>query len=129
MTGSGSDEHVAARLNRMGLRTGQGLTWSKRRVESFRKSHEIPAHAAARRDGEWLTLRDAAKTLGVTNHVIYRLIESGALPAKQVMPDAPWQIRTEDLQTPAVKRALANRRTIQTIPRSSPPTRCAIPRR
>jgi DNA invertase Pin-like site-specific DNA recombinase len=113
MAGTWSDEHVAATLNRMGLRTGQGLTWSKRRVESFRKSHEISAHAAARKDGAWLTLRDAAKTLGVTNHVIYRLIESGALPAKQVMPDAPWQIRTEDLQTPAVKHALANRRSIQ----------------
>lgn len=113
MAGSWSDEHVAATLNRMGLRTGQELTWSKRRVESFRKSHEIPAHAAARKDGAWLTMRDAAKTLGVTNHVIYRLIESGALPAKQVIPDAPWQIRTSDLQTPAVKCALANRRTIQ----------------
>jgi len=112
MAGSWSDEHVAATLNRMGLRTGHGLTWSKSRVEAFRTKHEIPAHAAARKDGAWLTMRDAAKALGVTNHVIYRLIESGALPAKQVMPDAPWQIRTEDLQTPAVKRALANRRTI-----------------
>jgi excisionase family DNA binding protein len=113
MAGTWSDEHVAATLNRMGLRTGQGLTWSRRRVESYRKTHRIRAYAPARKNGEWLTMRDAAKSLGVTNHVIYRLIKSGVLPAKQVMPDAPWQIRTEDLQKPAVKSALSSRRTIE----------------
>lgn len=113
MAGTWSDEHVAASLNRMGLRTGQGLTWAKRRVESYRKTHGIPAYAPARKDGQWLTMRDAAKTLGVSNHVIYRLIESGLLPASQVMPDAPWQIRAEDLHTSGVKHALANRRSIQ----------------
>jgi hypothetical protein len=112
MAGIWSDEHVAATLNRMGLRTGQALTWTRRRVESYRRTHGIRAYAPARGDGEWLTMRDAAKTLGVTNHVMYGLIQSGVLPARQVMPDAPWQIRTEDLQTPEVKRALANRRTI-----------------
>lgn len=112
MAGTWSDEHVAATLNRMGLHTGQQLTWSKRRVESYRKTHGIPAYAPARKDGEWLTMRDAAKTLGVTNHVIYRLIESGVLTARQVLSSAPWQIRTEDLHTPGVNRALANRRTI-----------------
>jgi hypothetical protein len=113
MAGTWSDEHIAATLNRMGLRTGQGLSWSERRVGSYRRTHQIHGYASARKDGEWLTMRDAAKLLGVTNHVMYRLIEVGLLPAKQVMPDAPWQIRAEDLHTPDVKRALANRRTIQ----------------
>jgi DNA invertase Pin-like site-specific DNA recombinase len=113
MAGTWSDEHVAATLNRMGLRTGQGLSWSKTRVGAYRMKHEIPGYAPARKDGQWVTMRDAVKMLGVSNHVIYKLIRSGALPAKQVMPDAPWQIRVEDLHTPAVKKALHNRRTIQ----------------
>lgn len=113
MAGTWSDEHIAATLNRMRLQTGQGRSWSKARVESYRKTHDIPAYASARKDGDWMTMRDAAKALGVSNHVIYRLIEAKLLPARQVMPDAPWQIRAEDLRTPAVRSAIANRRTIQ----------------
>lgn len=120
MAGTWSDEHVAAMLNRMGLRTGQGLSWNESRVGSYRRTHHIHSYASARKDGEWLTMRDAAKLLGVTNHVMYRLIETGLLPAKQVVPDAPWQIRVQDLHAPAVKQAVANRRT-----RRSP---CRIPR-
>jgi len=122
MAGTWTDEHVAAMLNRMGLRTGQGLSWNETRVGSYRSTHQIHGYASARNDGEWLTMRDAATLLGVTNHVMYRLIEAGVLPAKQVMPDAPWQIRAQDLQTPAVKQALANRRTIERpcrVPRES----------
>jgi DNA invertase Pin-like site-specific DNA recombinase len=113
MAGTWSDEHIAATLNRMGFRTGQGLSWSKRRVEAYRRTNEIPGYAPARKDGQWVTMRDAAKALAVSNHVVYRLIKSGLLPAKQVMPDAPWQIRTADLHTAAIKQALRTRRTIQ----------------
>jgi hypothetical protein len=35
MAGRWSDEHIAASLNRMGLPTGQGKTWTAHRVASF----------------------------------------------------------------------------------------------
>jgi DNA invertase Pin-like site-specific DNA recombinase len=113
MAGTWSDEHVAATLNRMGLRTGQGLSWTRIRVGAYRLKHQIPGYGPARKDGQWVTMRDAAKALGVSNQVMYKLIRSGVLPAKQVMPDAPWQIRTDDLHSPAVKETLRTRRTIQ----------------
>jgi hypothetical protein len=54
---------------------------------------------------------DAAAALGVPDQVIRKLIQCGLLPAKQVMPDAPWQIRVEDLRTPQVLEAFQKRRT------------------
>ena len=109
MAGTWSDEHVAATLNRMGLRTGQGLSWTKRRVEAYRKTAGIAAYAPAANPAEWVTMRDAAKHAGVSSHFVRQLIQRGVLPAKQVVPDAPWQIRLTDLDSEAVRAAIACR--------------------
>ena len=77
-----SDEDIAASLNRMGMRTGQGKTWTARRVGSIRKVHGLHAYRSAEKDGEWLTMTEAATKLGVTNHVIRRLIKD-AHPARR----------------------------------------------
>ncbi|KAI5911886.1 recombinase family protein [Azoarcus sp. PA01] len=101
-----SDQDIAASLNRMGIRTGQGKTWTAHRVSSLRRVRGINAYRSAQKNGEWLTMSEAAKLLGVTNHAIRRLIKDRILPAEQVMPDAPWQIRASDLHTEAVGAAL-----------------------
>lgn len=105
-----SDQDIAASLNRMGIRTGQGKTWTAHRVNSVRRVRDIHAYKSAEKDGVWLTMSEAAQALGVTNHVIRRLIKDRILPAEQVVPDAPWQIRASDLQTEVVGTALATRR-------------------
>jgi DNA invertase Pin-like site-specific DNA recombinase len=112
MAGTWSDEHVAATLNRMGLRTGQGLSWNKRRVEAYRKTAGIAAYAPAANPAEWVTMRDAAKHAGVSSHFVRQLIQRGVLPAKQVVPDAPWQIRLSDLDSEAVRAAIARRHSM-----------------
>ena len=109
MVGRWSNEHIAASLNRMGLRTGQGKTWTAHRVASVRHVRGIHPHPSAEKGGEWLTMREAAKALGVTNHVIRHLITTGALPAVQAVPGAPYQIRAEDLALPAIKAAVARK--------------------
>lgn len=109
MAGRWSDEHIAASLNRMGIPTGQGKTWTAKRVSSVRRVRNIHAYLSAEKGGEWLTMLEAAKTLGVTNHTIRRLIKSNILPAIQVVPGAPYQIRTSDLATDAVKTAIARK--------------------
>ena len=43
MTGPWSDTEIAATLNRMGIRTGQGNTWTARRVVSTRSRFRIGA--------------------------------------------------------------------------------------
>jgi hypothetical protein len=105
-----SDEHIAATLNRMGLPTGQGKTWTAHRVSSLRRVRGIHAYRSAEKNGEWLTLSEAAAALQISHHQIRRLIKDGVLAADQVMPDAPYQIRASDLATERVKAALTERR-------------------
>lgn len=109
MAGRWSDEHIAASLNRMGLPTGQGKTWTAHRVGSVRRVRGIHAFRSAEKDGEWLTMTESAKALGVTNHVIRRLIKTGILPAVQVVPGAPYQIRADDLASEVIKAAVARK--------------------
>jgi excisionase family DNA binding protein len=109
MAGRWSDEHIAASLNRMGIPTGQGKTWTAKRVSSVRRVRNIHAYLSAEKGGEWLTMTEAATALGVTNHTIRRLIRTNVLLATQVVPGAPFQIRASDLTTDAVKVALARK--------------------
>ena len=97
MASKWSDEHIAATLNRMGFPTGQGKTWTAHRVSSVRMVNDIRAYRSAHKDGEWLTMSEAASRLGVNNHRIRRLIKDGVLRAEQVVPRAPYQIRASDL--------------------------------
>src|SRR5205807_400773 len=83
MAGRWSDEHIAASLNRMGLPTGQGKSWTAHRVASVRRVRGIHAYRSAEKDGRWLTMTEAARALGVTNHTLRRLIKTGVLPAEQ----------------------------------------------
>jgi len=107
MAGKWSDEHIAATLNRMGLPTGQAKTWTAHRVSSVRRVNDIRAYRSAHKDGQWLTMSQAAAKLGVNNHRIRRLIKDGILPAEQVVPRAPYQIRASDLLDPKVIDAAA----------------------
>jgi excisionase family DNA binding protein len=104
-----SDEDIAATLNRMGMLTGQGKTWTAHRVGSLRTVHGIHAYRSAEKGGEWLTMSEAAQSLGVTNHVIRRLIKDGILAAQQVVASAPYQIRASDLQSERVTSATARK--------------------
>jgi hypothetical protein len=97
MAGRWSDQDIAASLNRMGMPTGQGKTWTAHRVGSVRRVRGIHGYRPAEKNGEWLTMRDAAAKLGVSHHQIRKLIKAGVLASEQIMPDAPHQIRAADL--------------------------------
>lgn len=117
MAGHWSDEHIAASLNRLGLKTGQNNSWSAQRVDSFRKKKGISAYGSPHRHGQSLTMRDAAAAAGVSSHVIRKLIRADILPARQIMKDAPWQIQAEDLARSEVKLALEAHRLRRNAPR------------
>ncbi len=109
MAGRWSDQDIAASLNRMGMRTGHGKTWTAHRVSSIRRVRDIHAYRSAAKDGQWLTMSEAATLLEVSHYRIRRLINDRILPAEQVMPDAPWQIRLSDLRSDAVMAALKSK--------------------
>ena len=109
MAGRWSDEHIAASLNRMGMPTGQGKTWTAHRVASVRRVRAIHAYKSADKDGTWLTMTEAAAALSVTNHRIRHLIKTKVLPAEQVVPGAPYQIRADDLASVPVQAAITRK--------------------
>ena len=106
MAGRWSDQDIAASLNRMGMPSGQGKTWTAHRVGSVRRVRGIHGYRSAEKNGEWLTMRDAAAKLGVSHHQIRKLIKAGILASEQIMPDAPHQIRAADLASEQVVTAL-----------------------
>lgn len=114
MAGKWSDEHIAASLNRMGFPTGQGKTWTAHRVASIRRVNNIPAYLSAHKDGQRVTMSEAAAQLGVNNHRVRSMIKAGILPATQVVPRAPYQIRAS---------ALLDQRVIDAVARIGAPCR------
>src|SRR5229473_3449028 len=85
---------------------GRGKTWTADRVGSLRRVHGIHCCLSADKNGEWLTLSDAAAKLGVSHHQVRKLIKAGILTSQQIMPDAPHQIRAADLSSEQVAAAL-----------------------
>lgn len=105
-----SDADVAATLNRMGMRTGQGKTWTGHRVSSLRRVHKIEGYrSAGTTGGEWLTMSEAAAKFGVTNHKIRHVVAAGLLKTEQIMPGAPHQIRAADLENPEIQAAISRK--------------------
>ena len=107
-----SDEHIAAALNRMGMKTPFGHTWDAQRVGGYRRTKGIAGYESAVKDGTCLTMVEAANKVGVSCHFIRRLIRDGILPAKQYVFDAPWQILADDLGRPEVEAAIRGRRKL-----------------
>jgi len=92
------DKQIARLLNRAAKPTGRGNGWTEVRVRSFRHHHEI----AVFRPGEWadrgeITLKAAAKIIGVTSMTALRMIQRGDLKGRQLCRGAPWVIKAEDV--------------------------------
>jgi excisionase family DNA binding protein len=111
------DHSIAPLLNRLGKRSAKGQSWTQLRVRNFRGVHQIAIY----RDGERtqrqeLILHEAASRLGVHKMTVVRLIRDGLLPARQACVGAPYVIREDDLDRPAVQRALATGRAVSLNP-------------
>ena len=78
-----SDKQIAAQLNRLGIETAKGHTWTRVRVGNFRTIHEIPNYSPGEREarGE-LTLEEAATRLGVSYSTMQRMIRRRQVPAQ-----------------------------------------------
>ncbi len=97
------DKTIAAVLNRLGYKSGQGKSWHAHRVANLRHYHRLRKYD---KRTDWVTLEQAATRLGVSNTVVSRLIRAGTLPARQVVRYAPWIIEVTDLELPAVQNAV-----------------------
>jgi DNA invertase Pin-like site-specific DNA recombinase len=90
------DQQIAAILNRQGRRTGQGLPFTRARVQGARFRAGIPAAPPPDPKADLVTIQQAAAELGVTVFTIRRWLQQGLLPGEQTTPNAPWRIRLTD---------------------------------
>jgi DNA invertase Pin-like site-specific DNA recombinase len=101
------DTMLATALNRAGLTTPSGQTWTARRVASFRHQHTIACYSASEHQREgWLTQAEAATRVQISPMSVSRLVSAGILPAEQPSPGLPTVIRASDLSLPIVQRAI-----------------------
>jgi DNA invertase Pin-like site-specific DNA recombinase len=118
MSGKYPDEEIAATLNRLGLRTGAGNTWSTQRVYALRHYHELPSNKVSHTQTGVVTLQEAAHRLGVSTSSVRRMIELKVIPAVQAVECAPWEIPEDALQSEAAQRAASNTKNRVRKPRT-----------
>lgn len=99
------DPSIVSILNRLGYRTGNGNTWTEKRVQHVRHTNGFPA-CPLPVQRLWITMQQAAAALDVSEMVVRRLIAQKILPAKQIVKFAPWMIERVHLELPAVRKEI-----------------------
>ena len=100
-----ADSSIVSILNRLGYRTGNGNTWTEKRVQHVRHTNGFPACPPSDQR-LWITMQQAAAKLGVSEMVVRRLIAQKSLPAKQIVKFAPWMIERSHLDLPSVRKEI-----------------------
>jgi hypothetical protein len=92
------DEVIAGIFNRQGRKTATGERFTANQVGSLRRYRGIPRFQppATPPDGELVSIRKAARILGMNTSSIHRWLADGFIAGEQVTPGAPWQIRISD---------------------------------
>jgi hypothetical protein len=93
-----SDDIIAGILNRQGRKTATGERFTANQVGSLRRYRNIPRfqRPVDSPTGEVVTIRRAAKLLGVVPSTIHRWLNDGFIAGEQPTPGAPWHIRLTD---------------------------------
>lgn len=97
------DDAIARVLNRLGRRTASGKRWNESRVGTIRGKYSIAGHIRTVQDPDVLTLGEAAAYLQVSKSTIKKLVTSGVLERRQVVPWAPWEISRKDLDSDRIR--------------------------
>lgn len=103
LAGHWPDRELAVSLNRMRCKTGDGETWTTVRVREMRERLGIPEYDSSNADGEMISLMKAAERLGICVGSAKSLALKGILPAKQILPGAPWQVPINALTSEEVR--------------------------
>ena len=100
-----SDSEVAMVLSKLGRKTGKGNRWTKSSVSIIRRKHGIKPASKTQDDGI-LNMTQAKRYCGVSDSTLMRLINANILPAEQVAPFAPYEIKQTDLDGEPVSTIL-----------------------
>jgi DNA invertase Pin-like site-specific DNA recombinase len=102
------DAGLAAVLNREGIYTPSGQTWTAQRVKKYRHQEGITAfNAMEKTKSGWLTQAETATRLGISPMSVHRLVRSRILAAEQRHPGLPMVICESILNDAQLKKAVA----------------------
>lgn len=92
------DAQIAGILNRQGRRSARGERFTANMVGSLRRYRGIPRFEPPTETppGELVTLREAARVVGVAPSTLHRWLNDGFIAGEQLTPGAPWRIRLTD---------------------------------
>ena len=102
------DAVIAGILNRQQRTTAYGHRFTANHVGGLRRHWNIARYEAPATppDGEMLTIKQLAVTLGVATSTIHRWLNDGIIAGEQLTPGAPWRIRlTDDLRARVAEEA------------------------
>jgi DNA invertase Pin-like site-specific DNA recombinase len=90
-----SDALIAGILNRQGRQTARGERFTANKVGNLRRYWQIPRFESATvpSEGQLVTIKRAAETLGVAPSTVHRWLADGFIAGEQITPGAPWRIR------------------------------------
>lgn len=112
-----ADGAIASMLNRAGIRSANGETWTRKRVRRYRERAGISAYdAALKSTSGWLTQAETATRLKISPMSVHRLVGSGLLPAEQPQPGLPMVIQANHLELTEVQRAVTSLKNAHTRP-------------
>lgn len=101
--GHWSDLDLAVTMNRMRCKGEDGQSWTTERVRVLRERLAIPRFTPSDVIPAFISVDETARRLKICVGSVHRLIRTGALPASQRMPSAPWEVAVDALQTEAVR--------------------------
>ena len=102
------DAVIAGILNRQERTTAYGHRFTANHVGNLRRHWNIDRYEPPPTppEGEALTIKQAAATLGVATSTIHRWLNDGIIAGEQLTPGAPWRIRlTDDLRARVAEEA------------------------
>ena len=106
-----NDKHIAAELNRRGLRTGAGLCWTPERVHRVRHSRRWFRQARKRREAVvpdrsgLYSAHAVADRVGVTSATVLKWVRDGILtPREQGSPGRPYRFELGQATLERLKR-------------------------
>jgi hypothetical protein len=111
--GQWPDRELAVTMNRMRCRSTDGKTWTAVRVRELRERMGIAPFDPTQCRDKTISVDETARRLHICVGSVLRLIREGILPAKQLMPSAPWQVPVAALESEPVRigvRAVVERR-------------------
>ena len=101
--GQWPDRELAVTMNRMRCRSTDGGTWTAIRVRELRERMGIAPFDPTHTREKTISVDETARRLQICVGSVLRLIREGILPAKQLMPSAPWQVPVAALESESVR--------------------------